>query len=47
MMMSNRGKHTEIFNKVRVEYDKETGILWIDDYDTNEQLAVFYVTEED
>lgn len=35
------------FEKVRVEYNKQTGVLYIDDYDTNEQLAIFYVYEED
>lgn len=42
--MSN---HIEVFKKVKVEYDKGTGYLYIDDYDTDEQLAVFYVREED
>ena len=40
-------KHLEIFNKVKVEYDIETGVLCIVDYDTDEQLAIFYVYEED
>lgn len=42
--MSN---HLEVFKKAKVEYDKQTGTLYIDDYDTGEQLAVFYVYEED
>lgn len=42
--MSN---HLEVFKKVRVEYNKQTGVLYIDDYDAGEQLAVFYVHEED
>ena len=42
--MSN---HVEVFKKVKVEYDKETGYLYIDDYDTDEQLAIFCVIEED
>lgn len=37
----------ETFNKVRVTYHKVTGLLCVDDYDTDEQLAIFYVTEED
>lgn len=40
-------KHLEVFEKVRVEYDKKTRFLYIDDYDTGEQLAIFYVDEED
>ena len=42
--MSNR---LEVFEKVKVKYDKKTGALFIDDYDTDEQLAIFYVYEED
>lgn len=37
----------EVFKKVKVEYDKQRGVLYIDDYDAGEQLAVFYVYEED
>lgn len=40
-------KHAEVFNKVKVTYDKETGYLYIDDYDTDEQLAIFCVIDED
>ena len=40
-------KHLEVFKKVRVEYDKQRGVLYIDDYDAGEQLAVFYVYEDD
>lgn len=37
----------ETFNKVKVTYNKATGFLSIEDYDTDEQLAFFYVHEED
>lgn len=40
-------KKVEVFKKVKVEYNKQTGALYIDDYDTDEQLAIFYVYEED
>ena len=40
-------RHLETFEKVSVRYDHATGYLYIDDYDTDEQLAVFYVREED
>ena len=40
-------KHLEVFKKVRVEYDKQREVLWIVDYDAGEQLAVFYVYEEE
>ena len=40
-------KHTEVFEKVKVIYDKETQYLYIDDYDTNKQLAIFCVIDED
>lgn len=42
--MSN---HIEKFTNVTVTYDKETGYLYIDDEKTDEQLAVFYVQEEE
>ena len=42
--MSN---HIEVFKKSKVTYDKETGHLYIDDYDTDEQLAIFCVIDED
>ncbi len=47
MQFGKKKSPAEIFNKVKVTYHKATGLLCIDDYDTNEQLAVFYVTEED
>lgn len=37
----------ERFKNVVVTYDKITGCLYIDDEKTDEQLAVFYVQEED
>ena len=37
---------TKTFTKVNVDYVEETGTLYVDDYDTDEQLAVFYVSEE-
>lgn len=37
----------EVFKKVKVEHNKQTGTLCIDDYDTDGQLAIFYVMEED
>ena len=40
-------KHTEVFDKVKVTYDKNTQYLYIDDYDTDEQLAIFCVIDED
>lgn len=42
--VSNR---IEIFKNVVVTYDKITGYLYIDDEETDEQLAIFYVQEED
>lgn len=39
--------HEEIFKNVKVTYNKETGVLFIDDMESDEQLAVFYVMEED
>ena len=39
--------HIEKFTKVNVSYDKKTGYLCIDDWETDEQLAVFYVQEEE
>lgn len=40
-------KHLEKFENVTVEYDKITGYLYINDSETDEQLAIFYVNEED
>lgn len=40
-------KHIERFKNVVVIYDKTTGYLYIDDEKTDEQLAVFYVQEEE
>ena len=42
--VSNR---IERFKNVVVSYDKITGYLYIDDEETDEQLAVFYVQEEE
>ena len=42
--VSNR---IERFTNVVVTYDKITGYLYIDDEKTDEQLAIFYVNEED
>lgn len=39
-------KHLEIFEKVTVRYDYDAGMLYVDDYDKDEQLAVFKVVEE-
>lgn len=44
-------KDTEVFKKVNVIYNHKTHELYIDDYETDEQLAVFvagemYGTEE-
>lgn len=39
--MSN---HIKTFKNVVVTYDKETGYLFIDDEETDEQLAVFELT---
>lgn len=36
-------RHLEIFEKVTVRYDHSIGYLYIDDYDTGEQLVVFHV----
>ena len=38
---------TETFHNVTVDYVKDTGTLYIDDAETDEQLAIFYVIEED
>lgn len=40
-------EHIEKFKNVSVEYDKATGYLYIDDEESDEQLAVFCVIEED
>lgn len=40
-------KHIEKFENVTVEYNKSTGYLYINDVETDEQLAVFCVIEED
>lgn len=40
-------KHFEKFENVTVEYDKLTGYLYINDSESDEQLAIFCVTEED
>lgn len=40
-------KRVEQFRNVVVTYDKTTGYLYIDDEETDEQLAVFYVQEEE
>lgn len=40
-------EHIEIFKNVNVEYDKGASVLYINDYETDEQLAIFYVDEED
>lgn len=42
--VSNR---MERFKNVVVTYDKTTGYLYIDDEETDEQLAIFYVQEEE
>lgn len=42
--VSNR---MERFKNVVVTYDKTTGYLYIDDEKTDEQLAIFYVQEEE
>ena len=42
--VSNR---IERFKNVVVTYDKITGCLYIDDKETDEQLAIFYVQEEE
>lgn len=39
--------HIEKFINVTVDYNKSTGYLYINDYKTDEQLAVFCVLEED
>lgn len=38
--------HEEIFKNVIVRYDRITSYLYIDDADTDEQLAIFHVLEE-
>lgn len=40
-------EHEETFKNVVVRYNKTTGYLYIDDEETDEQLAVFYVQEEE
>lgn len=40
-------KHEEIFKNVKATYDKNTGVLYIDDMESDEQLAIFYVQEEE
>lgn len=40
-------KHFEKFEDVTVEYDKLTGYLYINDSETDEQLAIFRVIEEE
>lgn len=37
----------EVFSDVIVAYNKDTGYLTIDDKDSGEQLAMYYVREED
>ena len=39
-------RHLETFEKVTIRYDHSTGMLYVDDYDEGEQLAVFKVVEE-
>lgn len=40
-------KHEEIFKNVTVTYNKVTGYLYINDEETDEQLAVFCVIDVD
>lgn len=40
-------RHLETFEKVTVDYDHTAKALYITDYDSGEQLAIFYVLEED
>lgn len=47
MRETDVSNHIERFKNVVVTYDKETGYLYIDDEETDEQLAIFYVQEED
>ena len=42
-----KSRHLEKFENVTVDYNKSTGYLYISDNETNEQLAMFYVIEED
>jgi len=37
----------EKFENVTVDYNKSTVYLYIEDAETGEQLAIFYVNEED
>ena len=41
------GKEIEIFEKVTVRYDRGSKELFIDDYDEDEQLAMFKVVEDE
>lgn len=38
---------TETFRNVVVDYVRDTGTLYINDAETDEQLAIFYVIGED
>lgn len=45
--LNSAHKVTETFHNVIVNYVKDTGTLYIDDAETGEQLAIFYVMEEE
>lgn len=47
MRKTDMSGRIERFKNVVVTYDKITGYLYIDDEKTDEQLAVFYVQEEE
>lgn len=47
MRRTNVSNRVERFENVVVTYDKTTGYLYIDDEETDEQLAIFYVQEEE
>lgn len=38
-------RHLEIYEKVTIKYDHNTGMLYVDDYDDGGQLVVFKVAE--
>lgn len=40
-------KHIEIFEKVTLQYDHDTGTLYVEDYDEGEQLVIFKVVENE
>lgn len=40
-------EHKEVYNNVRVIFDKETNYLYIEDPEDGRQLALYYVEEED